>query len=464
MNKREVPEICFAISLDDFSFLTNDVVENVTPAEAIEKAEYFSPTNIDFSGDVYVNHYELDDQNQRVKTLDSVFHFQIVTDINPLEIIEKGANSSAKGALVIKQSQGNTYDEATATNFLSISYVQATKTFCASGTAFKIPNDDGTQVYTFQYVGFSEMVNTLKLWLGLDTANENWHGVNSSYEIVDESKAYESAKTLLGNAFVRTLISMFLGGGNKGAQAEIDAGEVAAAEFDINGTLNAVKGLYNDFVTAGAIDFSTTAEDELSAKIDITAEMINQAIDMINTTFSQDIKHITDPEIVKFYLNYGTEYADKCFVQVKYKDDVYEVLFDNSQDNKFIVSFKLTLESGREYAFSLTADDTTVRKVDVVFNITAPGATETDPAVIVNHTLVSLSGFSIDWGDDNSNKVAALLPSATAMDSALPIFPAEDIPNVGTQAAKALVAILDKVLSNPQVSGMVFGLLASFMA
>lgn len=509
--KLEVPEICFAISLDDFSFLTDDVVEDITPADAKPvseggKAEYFSPTNFDFSGNVYIDHYELNDAGERGKVLNDTFNFRFVSDINPLEIIENGANSSAKAALVIKQSQGNTYDEATATNFLSISYVQATKTFCASGTAFKIPNDDGTQVYTFQYVGFSEMVDTLKLWLGLDTANNNWHGVSSSYELLDYvltsnttfqanktyyvkvndeyvvaenitvgdpipentyyvvPDTYESAKTLLGNSFVRMIIAMFLGGGNNNNQAEIDAGEVAAAEFDINGTINAVKGLYNDFVTAGAIDFSTTAEDELSAKIDITAEMINQVIDMINTTFSQDIKHVTDPEIVKFYLNYGTEYADKCFVQVKYKDNVYEVLFDNSQDNKFIVSFKLTLESGREYAFSLTADDTTVRKVDVVFNITAPGATETDPAVIVNHTLVSLSGFSIDWGGDNSNKVAALLPSATAMENALPIFPAEDIPNVGTQAAKALVAILDKALSNPQVAGMVFGLLASFMA
>lgn len=460
--KVELPfEICFAISLDDFSFLTDTTVEDITPAEAIEKAEYFSPTNFDFSGNVYVNHYELNDQNERAKVLDSVFHFDFVSDINPLEIIENGASSSAKAALVIKQSQGATYDEATASNFLSLSYVQATKTICASGTAFKIPNDDGSQVYTFQYVGFSEMVNTLMLWLGLDTANNNWHGVNSSYEIVDESKAYESAKTLLGNAFVRTLISMFLGGGNNNNQAEIDEGEVAAGELDINGIIDSVKSLYNKFVAAGAIEFSTTEDDALSAKIDITAETINEVIDMINTLMKKDIKHIEDPELIKFYLNYGTDYADKCFAKVKYDGNTYEVLFDNSQDNKFIVSFKMTLESGRQYAFSLTADDTTVRKLDVEFNVIAPGATDGADPVVVNHTLVSLSGFDLDWGGENADKVTALLPDTT---DALPIFPAENIPNVGTQLAKGIVTILDAALANPQVSGIVFGLLASFMA
>ncbi|HAE88301.1 MAG TPA: hypothetical protein DCG79_00335 [Clostridiales bacterium] len=502
--KVELPfEICFAISLDDFSFLTDTTVEDITPAEAIEKAEYFSPTNFDFSGNVYVNHYELNDQNERAKVLDSVFHFDFVSDINPLEIIENGASSSAKAALVIKQSQGATYNEATASNFLSLSYVQATKTICASGTAFKIPNDDGSQVYTFQYVGFSEMVNTLMLWLGLDTANGNWHGVSKNYELLDYvltsnttfqanktyyvkvndeyvvaenitvgdpipentyyvvPDTYESAKTLLGNAFVRTLISMFLGGGNNNNQAEIDEGEVAAGELDINGIIDSVKSLYNKFVAAGAIEFSTTEDDALSAKIDITAETINEVIDMINTLMKKDIKHIEDPELIKFYLNYGTDYADKCFAKVKYDGNTYEVLFDNSQDNKFIVSFKMTLESGRQYAFSLTADDTTVRKLDVEFNVIAPGATDGADPVVVNHTLVSLSGFDLDWGGENADKVTALLPDTT---DALPIFPAENIPNVGTQLAKGIVTILDAALANPQVSGIVFGLLGSFMA
>ena len=113
--KFDLPSIGFAIYLEDFSFVTSDEtpIANVIPQEAIRNAAagkgYFSPTNVDLSGDVYINHKE----GEEKASIDSTFHFELVTDINPLEIVENGFDSNARAALVIRQHSGKVaYDAA----------------------------------------------------------------------------------------------------------------------------------------------------------------------------------------------------------------------------------------------------------------------------------------------------------------------------------------------------------------
>ena len=477
-----IPAISFAVYLEDFTFLSDDTIDEVIPAEALTAAEYFSPTNFDLSGDIHIVHTELNEQGEvdTDKSLDDTFHFEFVTDINLLEILENGSDSSAKAALVIKQSQGGTYDPDNCTNFLTITYEQADKLLCASGTAFGL--DNGETLYSFQITSLDEAKKQIMLWLGLDTEHNNWHGVSSSFELLDYvltsdttfkanktyyikengvyteatvtvgeavtantyyvvPDTYASAKAIFGDSFVRALLLMIMGSGN-------NSGAVAEAAPDltnIDAYIDAFKGIYDEFVTDGKIDVDLDGED-LAVKAEITADMINEVIDAINSTFSAELEHIANPKEVKFYLNYGETYNDKCFISVKYRDNTYELLFDDSVAGKFGIDFKVILKSNRVYELNFVAENgTNDWNVTVIFDIVKDGTAETP--VIENHTAVTLSNFHGKWGTDNTTKIATLIPDAAAKAAALPIFPAEDIPSVGTQIAKGIL----KIFSNEKV-------------
>ena len=484
------PAMSFAIYLDDFSFLTDDEVKDVIP-DGVADAEYFSPTNFDLKGDIYIDHVERDEQGQVVesKTIDKTFHFEFVTDINPLEIIENGANSTAKAALVIRASDGKNYDANNSHNFLSLSYEQKDRILCASGSVFDLGNSD--QVYTFDMKNkTAEQIKTeLMLWLGLDTANGNWHGVSSSFALLDyvltsdttfkanktyyiqENGAYveanvevgaavtantyyvvpdtyESAKVIFGNDFIRTLLVMILGSGNTNSNngGNASSAEVAEADdtnFDLAGIFDSFKEIYDEFVDAGKIAVALDG-DELALKVDVTAAMINKVITTINTTFKTEIPAITDPKEVKFFLNYGDEYKDKCYISVEVGDNKYELTFDNSADDAFSIDFKMTLKSTRTYAFTFVKQNVgNDWSITVTFDIKA-NATDANPE---NHTAVTLSNFHAKWGTDNSAKFTGLIPSAEAKAAALPIFPSEDIPSVGTKVAEGIL----KLVSNKKI-------------
>lgn len=495
-----IPAISFAVYLEDFTFLPDEFVEDVIPDEAFDAAEYFSPTNFDLSGDIHIVHTELNEQGQvdTDKSLDDTFHFDFVTDINLLEILENGSDSSAKAALAIRQSQGATYDPQNDSNFLTITYEQKDKYLSASGTAFGL--DDGETLYSFQITSLDEAKKQIMLWLGLDTEHGNWHGVSSSFELLPyvltsdttfkENKkyyvkgendvyteatnivvgadvpadtyyvvpdTYESAKIIFGNSFIKNLIMMIMGSGKaSGAVAE------AAPDLsNIDGYIDAFKGIYDEFVTEGKIDFDLDGED-LEVKAEITADMINEVIDTINSTFSAEIPHIANPKEVKFYLNYGETYNDKCFISVKYKDNTYELLFDDSVAGKFGIDFKVILKSNRVYEFNFVAEKgTNDWTVTVTFDIVKDGTAETP--VIENHTAVTLSNFHGKWGTDTKDRIATLLPSSEAKAASLPIFPSTDIDSVGTQIAKGIL----KIFSNEKVQQyamMAIGMVTSFMA
>ncbi len=507
--KFDVPAISFAIYLENFTFLTDKKVENVVPTEAATKAVYFSPTNVDLSGDLYINHYELDENGARTKVLDSTFHYDFMTDINPLEIIENGRNSTAKAALVIKQSKGNTYDPETATNFLTLTYEQADRILCASGTAFKL-EDGGNTLYTFSMKDKSfktDIKNEIMLWLGLDTANKNWHGVSSKFELLDYvltsnktfeanktyyikndkgeyveadvevgadvpentyyvvPDTYESAKVVFGNALVKSILSIILGSGENTQQGNNDnGGSTAEASFEIarvGDYFSAFKDLYNEFLDAKKIEYNL--DGKFGFKAEVSAEMINDVIDAINETFDAELDPIVDPKNVNVYYNWGTDYKDKLYVMVEYGDNTYELTIDDSTPKTFIIDFKMTKTSGRVYSFNFTAvkgvetESATKWTATVVFDIKA---VKDNVDVIENHTQVTLSDFHGKWGQDNSEAIKALLPSEAAKAAASPIFPAEDIPSVGTQIAKGLLSILN----NEKVTSAILTILAGFMA
>ena len=179
--------------------------------------------------------------------------------------------------------------------------------------------------------------------------------------------------------------------------------------------------------------------------------MINQVIAAINATFGAEIELATDPQFVNVYYNVG-DYVGKFYAAVKVGDNVYELTIDDSVARTFKIDFKMTLKSGRVYAANFTAvksTDGTTWTATFVFDIVKDGTAATP--VVENHTAVTLSDFHGKWGTDNHTKIEALLPTDAELAAAGDIFPAENIPSVGTALAKGIV----KILSNSKVQAAI---------
>ena len=471
--KFDLPSIGFAIYLEDFSFVTSGEtkIANVVPQKAIDNANagkgYFSPTNLDLSGDLYINHAEGEEAS-----IDSTFHFQLVTDVNPLEIIEKGFNSTARAALVIKEHAGKkAYVEAEKaewSNFLSISYEQETKLFCVSGTVFGL-EDGGNTVYTYNLYTKddkgNDVVNVAEIihWIGLD----NWIGLvpgeNGGIVIKDDKDngpAKPAAKAIFGNELVQEIIAMFLGGGDDeedegeiGGEGKVgEDGGVAEATImdDLGKYVDGVKAIYENLVEKGVIAFET---DPFSLSINVTDKTIEDVIKAINDTFDAgiptDVKALKDLKLVKVEAN--TEgYADKVYIKVVYGSNTYELTFDGSSDeSRFVITFKMTKDSGRTYTVefnALSAEKTWT--ASVFFDI------KDDKGANVNHTEVTLSNYHGEWGNDNTTEIAVLLREIKGAENRGSIFPADERAT-GIGPATATVQALLNALSSDKAKGYV---------
>ena len=152
--KLDIPSISFALYLNDFNFITTGKIADVIPAAAAQ-AEYFSPTNFDIGGDIYIKDTNLE--------LDDTFRFHFVSSVNPFK------PSQAKGSLTITKNPGEAYNAETAKNFFTVTYEQASKVLCVSGTVLGM-EDNGEGIYTYD---FDSGMAAIKTWLGLD----NWQGI-----------------------------------------------------------------------------------------------------------------------------------------------------------------------------------------------------------------------------------------------------------------------------------------------
>ena len=504
----EIPAVSFSIYLDDLSFFTDEAVQNVIPADAKTQATYFSPTNVDLSGDVYINHAE-DGEDK----LDKTFHFDFVTDVNPFEIVENLDESTAGAVLRIVQHAGRVaYTEANKddwTNFLTVSYQQASKILTMSGTAFGL-EDGGNTVYGVR-LG-ENILDDLKLWLGMDTKSGNWNGlaiddetgmivildyvragtdtfqdkdyyklvegeyvkvdlaeegyaVGDVIPVVDGKKAYfvkaepyKSAQIIFGDDAVKQIVSMILAFMNGGEEESEEPEEHAeAADFgDVSEYFDIFKELYEKYVKEKKIDITTDPEFALS--VDVSLEMIKEVADALNSTLDLgiDLDDITEPEYVKIFANTG-DYVDMTYITVKVKGDVYELTFDDSVAKTFKITFQLTRASGRTYAFGFEAvknEDGTTWSATVVFDI--QGEDDEEP---VNHTEVTLSAFHGTWGDETTERVGELIPAYDYKTGAK-IFPAEDVDSIGNVIASGIV----KLLHNQTALSIIFDAMGLFMA
>ncbi len=501
----EIPAISFSIYLDDLSFFTDEAVQNVIPADAKTQATYFSPTNVDLSGDVYINHAE-DGEDK----LDKTFHFDFVTDVNPFEIVENLDESTAGAVLRIVQHAGKVaYTEANKddwTNFLTVSYQQASKILTMSGTAFGL-EDGGNTIYGAR-LG-ENILGDLMLWLGMDTESGNWNGLaiddatgmivildyqpaytpakfveeKNYYKLVEDeyvlavagedyvigddvpadtyyvkTTPYKSAQIIFGDDTVKQIVSMILAFMNSSKEEPKESEVYAeAADFgDVSEYFDIFKELYEKYLKEKKINITTDPEFALS--VDVSLDMIKEVAGALNSTLDLGIKldDITDPEYVKIFANTG-DYVGKTYITVKVKGDVYELTFDDSVAKTFKINFRLTRASGRTYAFGFEAvknEDGTTWSATVVFDI--QGEDDEEP---INHTEVTLSAFHGTWGDATTERVGELIP-AYDYETGAKIFPAEDVDSVGNVIASGIV----KLLNNQTALSILFDAMGLFMA
>jgi len=448
----DIPAISFAIYLKDFTLAKDATIQNVIPEAAVRNAEYFSPANINLQGDVYVNNN---------KTLNSTFRYHLATEINPFK------PSQIQASFTIKQSEGTSFNPQKYTNFLTITYDQATKTIVTSGTAYEIKGDDkGEKLYTFAFE--SGAWKTIRAWLGInEEGGESEYGLNWNKEtgvlyVSDATKLKDSAKALLDNDLVEYLLNYY---SEKKTGRSVPTwnpnGQVAAAnasdltdgaddddaDFDIMANIgdifDGLKSVWNKFA-----DELAHYEDGSFYMI-ITTKDLNDLCDNISDIIGRDFiaflnrkipganipATLTDPEYIKIYVNTeDPDYQNKFYVTVKVGGDVYELTFDNDKDNDaFGIYFKLVKESTRTYTFNMVfnTEDNTV-SVDYKVKASAT-ATNYEENVQVVH-----SNFSINWGGRNdvvNNTVNPIeMYSKDALADAEAIFPAD-----GTGVATKLV-------------------------
>ena len=401
--KLDLPAIGFAIYLEDFSFVKSGEtkIAHVVPQMAIDNANagkgYFSPTNLDLMGDVYVD------------GLDATFHVELVTDVNPLEIIENGFNSTARAALLIKKHDGNViYSDANKVDwscFFALSYEQATKLLALRGTALNL-GDDGETLYTYT-IG-EDSIEDIMDWLGLIEREGIAFDKDQGAFVVNDT-AKDSAKAIFGNKLVKDLLRYYI---EKTTAADE---EVAEASFidDVGKSLDGIKTISNLLFGEGMIHLGV---DPLSLSVNVDERSLSELLATINDTFDLDLAP-SNLEILKIEAN-SEGYENVVYFKLKTDSRLIELTFDNSTAGKILITVK--------YA---NADRTHVLMLDTTINNEVNAVVTFDvkngEGQAMEHSAFNLSNIHAAWGTDNTTEVEALLREIKDAANEGEIFPSD---------------------------------------
>ena len=390
--KINIPSIGIALYLEGFRFLTDEKIENVIPAKAISDATYFSATNVNFSGDVYLDTV----CNERI---DATYHVDLVTDVNLLEILENGDESTARVALFVKEHAGEvTYSEENAEEwscFFALSYEQASKLLCLRGTALGL-DDGGNTVYKFT-IG-EDSLDDIKMWLGLT----GWIGLESddNYGIVvnnakENGPANESAQVIFGNKLVKELMRYYLTH-NAAAQAEIETAEAGAFD-ELSEISDGLKELYDILIGEGIICYEA---DPFSLSVNLDERSLAKLLAVLNDSLGMHVT-LNGFEILKIEIN-SAGYENVAYLRLKVGQYVVEITLDGSKENKFTATV-LYLNSERAYSFVFDSDYSDGLNANVTYDV------RNDEGQMIEHSALALSDFRFVWGDGTSDRAAALL-------------------------------------------------------
>jgi len=466
-NKVDLPAMGFSLYVDDFQFLTNKKVTDVIPTEMTRKAVKFSPCNFNLSGDVYVE--------ESADEIGDTYHFEFLTDINPLEIWQLKDKSTASAVLRVRQTKkSKTFNEADCSNFLTITYQQGKKFLTVSGTAFGL-KDEGNTLYTFDMNNKSkdQILNEILVWLGLgkdEKGNKSYIGLDFDEKkgiVIDPSKgeAKEGAKVVFGDSLVQAIMEYAMSKNftkwlaDKAASnttpvakaGEDVVVEVAEGSTDTNqsamdlikGAAGDLKKFYDKLVEDKVIEIDTSVP---SVKVAVTDAVINEATQFINDHFIKGADNklktdIKDPSAVNVEYNTKT-YTKKVYVDVTYDEITYALTVDWSTDNTFVITFSMKLKSNRTYVTTFTAQDkiettdSTKWKASISYQVIDAKGKGDKP------TTIELANYHGKWGEETKTEIDKIIAEEMKKTTTAPIFNA-NAPCPATQLAKGILEILN---------------------
>jgi len=386
----DIPAISFGIYAKDFILDADRVVADVIPDVVIEEAEYFSPTNVNFSGDIVVSTQESAEAAAQVDT----YHYHLVTEANPFK------PSQIKASFSIMHTPGDTYKPTDASTelFFKLTYDQSTRTIATGGTVYKL-NDEGKKAYTFTVTG-DEFKKDFNDWLGITS----WSGIDwdekGYYYVKDWNALLTSAKNLLDNELGRYLIEYYQNKKMPVSAGGLSDGSDQKADEQASSTDNIKK-----YVEGGISIFKKIKNSNVKLEegftFTITAEELNEILDDINKLIGKDLVGIinrnvpgvnipdviTDPSDIQLYVA-TKEHKDEMYLTFTYSDDKYELTIDKND-----IIFKLTKEDGKVYNFTIVYDEATE-------SVTATYSKPNTAAAIV-----TLKNVEFVWGDKNDNNL-----------------------------------------------------------
>lgn len=262
----------------------------------IAASDYFSPLNINFTGDVTVKAEDKEGEGEVL--VDSVFSFDIKTDINPFNL------DVAKGYIKITELKNG---ESTPANFVTLAYDQST--------------GDGYLSFKNEFAYYVD-------------AYDVYDYIMDNYDVDPE-------------VFVKNVIEKFL-------DIDLAKADEPAAEkkFDFNALIGAVGDIqewYDALVEDEKFVVSIDKEDLLNS--DIAISVVTADINAILTIIDGigilpiELPTLTDPDSVEVYFNgEGATYQDKFFVRVIVDDVPYIFEIDGTKweaDKEVNVSFSI---------------------------------------------------------------------------------------------------------------------------
>ena len=429
------PALSFAVYIQDFSFLTSDKVDVMLPEEELEKAVYFCPTNLDVSGDIHINRVEGSEV-----TVNDAFHFDFVSNVNLFEIIENGDESEAKVALKIRRTKGSdVYDEVNSENFLTFSFEADTQMIYASGTFFGL-GDNGEKLYVFSLADMDLAIAELETWLGWDTMQGIGFDSVLGHYIQNAELAKESAKALLENNLYKALTKYYAE--QKSASTPT---VVAPADTDVDDPLALFGKIHELYSQWNAYDNFGFSLENGAFNVNITKDLVNAFIDVVNTLLDEDFDEVTDFAAFNFTHNRDSQ-EGKTFIDfyVDYMYDWYHLIIDQSEEDKIKITFNRDRQEWGSRAVELIATEIEPSVWTIIVSCKARNA----DMVVVDTINLSLSDVNIVWGANNADKVLTLLPTESEKAAAEPIFPADGT-GLGTQAVKFIMDFLNRETIEP---------------
>ena len=397
-HKVDIPQVSFAIYLEDFNFLTRGKVADVVPAEAIRRAEYFSPTNLDFSGDLYLS----DD----FFGLDDTFRIRLVTEINPFEVMMNRADSVSKVVLQVRKTAGRSFDPERSEDYLFLSYDNATKLFTVRGTAFEL-GDNGQTLYTF-YLDDPDAESKLTAWLGLDAIE--FDAASGTYSI-DREKVNLSALVLFDNDLARDIYKDICEirdshGSDDGVPAA--AGTSVKRVYDIIGEIRA---LVDDMTSSGKLSI----DDGFS--LNLNRADVERILKTIQDDFG--IYDLSRIDVDSLMLQLDSEgYRDMlAFSRTTVDGGLVTFLIDASEENGFKIGLTIRLDGDSETrVFEFTRRD----------GVTTFSYLNYDRySRVVRDFEATLSNVDVKWGSRNDETIASLMPTAEQVEASSELFPAD---------------------------------------